>query len=170
MEFWENFFFLIWRDRWKEKLEEIWKRSWFLSFSLVFSHSLHLRGSFWPPWVRYTHMCSLTHLYACVYIDIHSSSSSVGILQIMACVCVCVFYHLIFKMKMTTSKFFAEIVLLWLKKKKIPVCRPGSSLGHKIPRRELAWGGYKQWLWNFCSSTLGHMGQVGHKEVKLVGS
>ena len=65
------------------------------------------------PQCRYTyiHMCSPTHLYACICIDMHSSSSSAVILQIMACVCV--FYNLIFKMKMTTSKFFAEIVLLW---------------------------------------------------------
>lgn len=60
------------------------------------------------PMGRHTHMCSLVPLHTCVYIDMHSSSSSVGILQIMTCVCV--LYHLIFKMKMTTSKFFAEIV------------------------------------------------------------
>lgn len=46
------------------------------------------------PWVTQLHVATHSDVFMCTGIGMHSSSSSVGILQIMARVCA--FYHLVF--------------------------------------------------------------------------
>lgn len=111
---------------------------------------------------RHIPICSVTPLWACLFIDMHSSSSSVGILQIMACMCV--LYHLFFFNENDNFKIF---------------CRNSSSTVKKFQHV----GQGHLWVTKFhggvsmrrveavacCFSILRQVGKVGNKENSVPG-
>lgn len=108
MEFWKNFFFFILErlveGKARRNLKSFLIPVIFLSVQSLSSSEVLISASLGA----YVLALSLICMRVCT--DIHSSASSVGILQLMACACVLSSYIL---NDNDNLKIFAVIVILW---------------------------------------------------------